>query len=299
MSLRRSLALVVTLALTAGAPPGAAVAAVSTAPAATAASAHCPGTFQVLYNDRVGALELPAGPYTITTSGNVTCAQASQLFNRFLEDWDGVLPNGWKVAGHGFAQGSNRFTVAPSSTPSPNGRTCAGHYTLTAPGRILRTSFAAGNYSLQLLSQGGSLTCAAAARQFSAFIEGTYTTSLPSPWTLDVNASDATFSRGGGVGFRVVSAGGGTGGGGRTTGSQCPGTFRVLHNDRINSLKVPAGRYYVYTIGNMTCAQAMNDLRADLQNDAIPARNWTLDTQTATFRNRSSQGFRVEPVNGV
>jgi hypothetical protein len=302
MSFRSSLALVATLALAAVALPGAAMAAPTTTPPATApAPAGCPGTFQVLNNDRIGTLKLPAGPYTITTSGKVTCGRASTLFNRFLQDWDGVLPSGWKVKGSGFQQGSNGFSVKrssiPPTPPPPNGQTCAGSFTLTGPDRILNMSLAAGNYSVQLLKQGGSLTCVAATRQFSTFLDGTYTTSLPSPWTLD--ASNATFSRGGGIGFRVVNIGGGTGGGGKTKGSQCPGTFQVMHNDQINALKVPAGNYYIYAIGNLTCGQGMNDFRLDLQKNAIPARNWTLNTRTATFLYLNTKGFRVEPVNGV
>ncbi len=304
MSFRSSLALVATLTLTAIALPGAAMAAAATTPAAATpapATGSCPGTFQVLNNDRIGTLKLPAGPYTVTASGKVTCSQAATLFNRFLQDWDGVLPNGWKVKGSGFAQGSNGFSVRRSSTPPtpppPNGQTCAGSFTLTSANRVLNMSLPAGNYSVQLLKQGGSLTCAAATRQFSTFLDETYTTSLPSPWTLD--ASNATFSRGGGIGFRVVNIGGGTGGGGKTEGSQCPGTFQVMHNDKINSLKVPKGNYYLYVIGNLTCGQAMNDFRLDLQKNAIPAKNWTLNTQTATFLFLNAKGFRVEPVNGV
>jgi hypothetical protein len=304
MSFRSSLALVATLALSGVALPGAAMAATATTPAVTTpapATASCPGTFQVLDNDRIGTLKLPAGPYTITTSGTVTCGRAATLFNRFLQDWGGVLPSGWKVKGSGFAQGSNGFSVKRSSTPPtpapPNGQTCAGSFTLTSPDRILNMPLPAGNYSVQLLKQGGSLTCAAATRQFSTFLDATYTTSLPSPWALD--ASNATFSRGGGIGFRVVNMGGGTGGGGKTQGSQCPGTFQVLHDDQINSLKVPAGNYSVYAIGNLSCRQVMNDFRLDLRNNAIPAKNWTLNTQTATFLFLKTKGFRVEPVNGI
>ena len=28
-------------------------------------------------------------------------------------------------------------------------------------------------------------------------------------------------------------------------GQKCPGTFRVLHNDRIDNMSVPAGRYKI------------------------------------------------------
>src|SRR4051812_9404336 len=89
----------------------------STAGAASPPATSCPGTFQVLNSDRIGPLGLPAGPYAIAPSGGVGCAEAATLFTRFLQDWDGVLPGGWKVAGKGFRrQGSAAaFTVTPAS----------------------------------------------------------------------------------------------------------------------------------------------------------------------------------------
>jgi hypothetical protein len=267
------------------------------------ASASCPGTFQVLRNDRVGSLKLPAGPYTITPAGGLSCAAASTLLNRFLQDWDGVLPNRWKVGTGGFQQGAGPvgFSVKPARAVAPNpppsgGQTCAGSFTLTGPDQILNLELAAGNYSVQLLSQSPLLSCATAFREFSNFLHGNAETPLPSPWTLDAGAS--TFSRGGGVGFRVLQIGGGTSGGGRTVGFVCPGTFRILHNDQINSLKVKAGSYYLYAIGSLTCKQVANDLALDLAKNRIPP-NWTLNAQTATFLFRTTRGFRVEPVGGV
>ncbi|MET0306320.1 MAG: hypothetical protein ABW196_08850 [Solirubrobacterales bacterium] len=66
---------------------------------ADAARAQCTGTFQVLHDDHVGRLDLPRGNYRITilASGRPGCAQASALLTRFLEDFDGVLPGGWRV----------------------------------------------------------------------------------------------------------------------------------------------------------------------------------------------------------
>ncbi len=271
---------------------------------AYASAASCPGTFQVLNSDRIGSLKLPAGPYVITPSGGVGCRQAATLFNRFLEDWDGILPERWKVSGSGFRQSGSQaaFTVKaakspPVPPPSPGGQICPGAFTLTATGRILKLTLPPGNYALQLLNNSPSLSCAAAARQFSAFLSGGSGAALPSPWTL--NAATSTFSKGGGVGFRVIEAGGETGGGGRTKGVTCPGTFQVLHNDQINSLKLRAGRYYLYALGDIGCVEVTNRFRSFLSANRIPPRNWTLNTQTATFLYQGNRGFRVEPVNGV
>ena len=75
----------------------AAALALALAPSASAAEATCPGSFEVLHNDRIGAMQLPAGPYTITVLDTATmgCTEASQLFTQFLEDWDGRLPRPW------------------------------------------------------------------------------------------------------------------------------------------------------------------------------------------------------------
>src|ERR1700761_478672 len=58
----------------------------------------CP-SFRVLHNDRIGPAVFPAGDYTITLEAeSLTCATGGQLFARFLEDFDGILPTPWKVA---------------------------------------------------------------------------------------------------------------------------------------------------------------------------------------------------------
>ena len=58
----------------------------------------CPGTFRVLHNDHVGALQLPKGRYTITPVGaRIPCASASKLFARFLQRPSGTLPGSWVV----------------------------------------------------------------------------------------------------------------------------------------------------------------------------------------------------------
>src|SRR5947209_4367767 len=187
--------------------------------AARVASPSCPGTFQVLNSDRIGSLRLLAGPYLIMTAGGVGCSQAATLFNRFLQDWDGNLPGGWEVSGSGFRRpgGAQAFTVTRTTKPPPvsptaNGPICPGTFTLTVSQHLATLSLRAGNYALQLLSAGTALTCAAANRQLSAFLDAEGEP-LPSPWTLE--ASTDTFTRGPGVGFRIIVAGSSTGGGGR------------------------------------------------------------------------------------
>ena len=101
----------------------------------------------------------------------------------------------------------------------------------------------AGYYTMTLLS-AGPLTCAQATNRCSAFLQD-YDGRLPAPW---LNPQTATFTRGGAlVGFRIQPA---------VTpppnpptppigGLRCPATFQVLNNDRIGSLRIPRGRYWV------------------------------------------------------
>jgi hypothetical protein len=58
----------------------------------------CPGTFDVVHDDRIGRLRLPQGDYTVTLlGGNLTCATADRLFARFLRRPSGRLPGRWVV----------------------------------------------------------------------------------------------------------------------------------------------------------------------------------------------------------
>ena len=55
----------------------------------------CP-TFQVLHNDRIGSLPIPAGNYLITAK-NMGCPSASQQFAKFLQSPSGRLGGGWQL----------------------------------------------------------------------------------------------------------------------------------------------------------------------------------------------------------
>lgn len=101
--------------------------------------------------------------------------------------------------------------------------------------------------------------------------------------------------------FRIdlegTAAGGGDGGGGggRTV---CPGTFRVLHNDRIGELQVPAGEYRI-TTRRMSCSEASSRFRRflDFPSGNLP-NPWQLRPLKAKFRNsRTGESFRVKRVS--
>jgi hypothetical protein len=187
---------------------------------AAAAGTQCLA-FQVLHDDRIGQALLPAGAYRVklTRGSGLTCAKASRLFARFLEDYDGVLPGGWRVVAKG--RGKARFVK---------------------PGE----------------------------RGFAV-------------------------SRGGG--------GGGGGGGGRNPrlGHLCPGTFRVLHDDRIGPLAFPAGVYQIYIPRHsvLPCSRASSLLTSflDAPSGVLPGK-WQMKSRRAVFFKQNqpkTRRFRVDP----
>lgn len=291
----------------------------SAAPAAAQTASPTPAcpTFQVLHDDRIGALQVPAGPYAITigTPDALTCGEASDLFRQFLQDFDGKLFGGWTVdAGRSsFGRRGQSFSVARSSTPTPtptpapgpapfNGR-CPGTFRVLNDDRIGALRLPAGQYSITLLA-AGRLGCARAARLFARFLQD-FDGVLPGRWFVDPET--ATFHRGSAnAGFRVEPV--------ATRippaqtrpvpndGTPCPGTFRVLHHDAIGSLQLPAGPYVLIPLrgSNLGCPEVSSLFRRFLAapQNALPSP-WVLRAQSATFtRGRSSAvGFRVEPAS--
>ena len=304
-----------------------AVVAVAALLAPTAASAQgggpaaCPATFQVLHDDKIGKLSLPAGPYTVTLldSAALSCAQASDLFRQFLEDWDGRLLRPWRYSVQGSGEGSFRrgsgsatgFSVAPASSHGgggggghhPIGAACPGTFRVLHNDRIGLFAVPKGNYQVTLLSVG-RITCSQASGYLAQFLQD-FDGILPSPWFLD--PTTGSFMRGSrNVGFRIKELVGppspsGGGGGTHPAGNRCPATFRVLHNDTIGKLKLPKGPYRITLLsgGGLSCQQASARFTSFLEDfTGVLPRPWVLNVASATFsRGRGSNtGFRVKPV---
>jgi hypothetical protein len=186
---------------------------------AEAARIQCAGTFRVLHNDHIGRLALPKGSYTITTlaSGRPSCSEASRLFAAFLQDYDGRLPRPWRVGvanktfvkepGVGFhvrrlgvgGGGGVEEEAGGGGRHPAVGRFCPATFRVLHNDRIGALRLRAGRYWIALLKARG-LSCAQASRLFTRFLDD-FSGNLPRPWRL--NAQTASFSRGGGVGFRV------------------------------------------------------------------------------------------------
>ena len=178
--------------------------ALSAGATSAATTSSCP-SFRVLHNDRIGPANLPAGNYEVTptaTSG-LTCARASALFTRFLSDWDGNLPNPWRVIGQGpgkasFARGSRvAFTVVRSGGGEEEGgnpsigQLCPGTYTVNHRTIVGPLAFNRGRYLIYIPARSG-ITCRRASVLFTRFL-GQPGGRLPFPWHV-INQT-ATFYR--------------------------------------------------------------------------------------------------------
>jgi hypothetical protein len=293
----------------------AALALPASASAQTATPALCPSTFAVLHDDEIGSMSLPAGAYAITVldPARLSCAQAADLFRQFLEDWDGRLPRPWvanpttRTFTRG-AGGSVGFNVAPTGSHGgggggghhPHGAACPGTFQVLHDDVIGSFRIPQGSYTITLLSVG-RITCARAATLFSRFLQD-FDGVLPNPWLLDPETG--SFIRGRNVGFRIKEVVGppnpnGGGSGTHPTGNRCPGTFRVLNNDRIGRLRLPRGRYRITLVGRgVTCSQASSRFTDFLEAfDGVLPRPWRLNVRTATFtRGAGGPGFRVKPA---
>jgi len=202
--------------------------AMATPSRADAARVRCAASFRVLNDDHVGALSLPRGYYDITilTAGRPTCPQAANLFTRFLEDYDGKLPGGWRVnassstflrdRGIGFQVALSDGTGGGGSgneeieNGGGNGKHPVGVSFCPAPFRVLHNDrigplpILKGDYWIVLLQRNG-LRCSRAERLFVRFLSapGNH---LPPPWVLEPQT--ASFLRSAsGPGFRIKPAG--------------------------------------------------------------------------------------------
>ena len=175
------------------------------AAAPTPAALVCKG-FRVLHDDRIGAASFPAGTYTVTipSAANLTCKAGNELFARFLEDYDGVLPRPWSINGEGsgkasFARGNQAgFSVALAKSAgggegegetSPTlGTLCNGTFSVNSNVVVGPLRFTKGKFLIYLPPKSG-IGCNRASVLFTRFLAAT--PNLPSPWRLE--SQTATF----------------------------------------------------------------------------------------------------------
>jgi hypothetical protein len=187
------------------------------------AATKCPATFRVLHNDHIGKLNLPAGNYVITTKNQntISCQRASSLFAKFLQDYDGKLPNGWKVLVNqsGFRKTSQKaFFVKRQGGgggggggggrhPGTGEKRCPGTFDVLHNDSIGKLKVAKGPHKITTINRqpvGDRITCSRASQLFAKFLQRP-SGNLPNGWKLRVQS--ATFKKvGKHKGFRVKQA---------------------------------------------------------------------------------------------
>jgi hypothetical protein len=273
---------------------------------AEAAQVKCP-QFRVMNNDRIGKVTFPAGYYNVTllNGAKLTCPASTKLFQEFLQDWDGRLRSPWRVTQNGnnrvFRAGNTDkgFIATPAGKSGGgggnSGRSCPAYFKVLRNDSIGSFKVPRGTYRFTLIDPK-KITCAQAARRFKEFLLD-FDGRLPYPWKLNPIMGIFYNSKHGRIGFKVNKAYG-------PSPSpkpdpkygRCPATFRVLHNDRIGALSLPAGPYYIYVVNGLSCSQASNYFRQFLNrtDGRLPAP-WRLNVAKAKF-NTGAGGvaFRVQ-----
>jgi hypothetical protein len=168
---------------------------------APASAETCPN-FKVLHDDRIGVANLPAGNYFLQSADDeISCQDASRLFARFLQDWDGKLPKPWVVVSHGTGKASfarrglpaiyvERISSGDNAGGNPElGKLCPGTFTVNAGSYVGPLFFAKGEYLIYIPAQS-AITCRRASVLFTRFLAAPGGT-LPFPWR--VTSQTATF----------------------------------------------------------------------------------------------------------
>jgi hypothetical protein len=193
--------------------------------------------------------------------------------------------------------------AAGAATGDQSQTRCPGTFTVLHNDRIGQLQLPAGRYEITVRTPG-TLACADASKLFADFLRRP-NGDLPNGWRLNVGqarfsnrGTNQAFSvrkaRGGGGGSGGTGGGGGGGGGGGSGRTTCP-TFQVLHNDRIGSLRIPAGNY-VITVKRMSCPAASKQFARFLQSPGgrLPD-GWQLKPRKAKFRNPGTgESFRIK-----
>lgn len=181
---------------------------------------------------------------------------------------------------------------------------CPGTFRVLHNDRIGKASLPKGQYTIRLITTNPSFTCKYASTKFTQFLQD-YDGRLGGGWTVKALAvGRAEFLQGGVRKFEVEKGSAPTPGP-SPVGRPCPGSFRVLNNDRIGPLRFPKGNYKLVLPPNsaISCKQAANYFARflDIPSGKLPG-GWRIRTDTAVFYNQINPAkiqFRVDPMRPV
>lgn len=184
-----------------------------------AAATKCPNAFSVLHNDHVGKLSLRKGSYTITVTNQnkLSCQRAASLFTEFLQDFDGNLPDGWRVSVRksGFIKNPRKSFFVKRTGPSSGGgggggrhpgrgeMICPGTFQVQHNDHIGRLNLPKGPYTITVIKKH-RISCQRASSLFAKFLQ-IPSGDLPGGWRLKAPSGEF-LKRHKGYGFRVKQA---------------------------------------------------------------------------------------------
>ena len=196
--------------------------------------------------------------------------------------------------------GSLWISTARSEAATVN----CGTFTVLHNDRIGNLSLPKGKYTINVIN-GDLFTCPQAVSNFRNFLYD-YDGVLPRPWrytVLGVGKGRFFKSTNKQVGFAVRQQTAPTPGPTPVPSGKfqrCPGTFQVLNNDRIGTLVLPKGPYYIYasTRPALSCANAEAKFRLFLNfpSGALPAP-WVQKGAQFTNPQKGGLGFRVKQAS--
>jgi hypothetical protein len=186
--------------------------------------------------------------------------------------------------------------AAQAATAEASGS--CGQFRVMHNDKISGVSFPAGPYNMV----NSGMSCAQTTKYFQQFLEAGKVAKGWQVKTLSGNRKRFTkLGTNPTVDFQATAASDPTPTPGGLT---CPGTFRVLHNDQIGAMKLPAGSYTITLASHNTpgldCASASHAFTYFLNNDwagNLP-HPWKMNVAAKSFymNNTPSDGFSVKRV---
>ena len=186
--------------------------------------------------------------------------------------------------------------AAQAATAGASG--ACGQFRVMHNDRISGVSFPAGPYNMV----NSGMSCSQTTKYFQQFLEAGKVAKGWQVKTLSGNRKRFTkLGTNPTVDFQATAASDPTPTPGGLT---CPGTFRVLHNDQIGAMKLPAGSYTITLASHNTpgldCASASHAFTYFLNNDwagNLP-HPWKMNVAAKSFymNNTPSDGFSVKRV---
>ncbi len=186
---------------------------------------------------------------------------------------------------------------AAAQAATANASVACGQFRVMHNDHIGSVKFPAGPYNM-VASQ---MSCAQVTKTFQQFLQRP-AGNLPKPWKVKLLSGERRrFTK---VGTKVDFQATPVHDPGPTPGGTCPGRFRVLHNDHIGAMKLPAGSYTISLLSNNTpglnCAAASNDFAYFLNHDSggVLPRPWKMNVSAKSFwmSPSTTDGFKVKRV---